>query len=299
MNSVRVRIPATTANLGPGFDTLGLALTLYNFVKIEFSSSLKIGISGEGAATLPRDETNLVYRVAQEVIKKGSGRERKLKVKLENNIPLKRGLGSSATALLGGAFGANTLIGNKFSPEELLSLCLKYEKHPDNLSAAYYGGLTVASIKNAKIIAQKFKLQPSLKIVVVVPEFELSTPKARAVLPKEIPFKDACFNLMNGLALLASLIKKDFKKLSFFIEDKLHQPYRKLLIPGLEDVFRAARRNGAYGVALSGAGPSVVAFTSQKVQAKVKRAMMESFSFHQIKSRSYLLSPDLEGLKVD
>ena len=261
---IRVRVPATTANLGPGFDALGLALRLHNTVAIEAAEEPRIEIEGEGAVSLPRDPSHLAYRAALAVAGAGTPRgtaaPRAFHLRQHNRIPLARGLGSSAAAIVGGAAAANALLGGPLDTQALIDLCAGLEGHPDNVAPAVLGGLVACVTTEAGKIRSTRLIPKRLRVVIAIPEFAVSTAEARRLLPETVPFRDAVFNVTRTALLVASLVEGRTEMLDEATRDRLHQPYRARLVPGLEAVFAAAREAGAHGVALSGSGPTVVAF---------------------------------------
>ncbi|HEV2359788.1 MAG TPA: homoserine kinase [bacterium] len=265
---IRVRVPATTSNLGPGFDALGLALRLHNTVELDAAETPRIEIDGEGAETLPRDPTHLAYRAALAVTERVRGPERPERrpmprafhLKQYNRIPLARGLGSSAAAIAGGAAAANALLGGPLDRQALLDLAAGIEGHPDNVAPALAGGLVACATTEAGKIRWVRLIPRRLRVVIAIPEFAVSTADARRLLPEAVPFRDAVFNLTRTALLVSALVEGRMDLLDEATRDRLHQPYRARLVPGLEAVFAAAREAGAHGVALSGSGPTVVAF---------------------------------------
>lgn len=310
---VRVRVPATTANLGPGYDVLGLALKLYNTVEIEKSDRLSIEIEGEGADSLPKDESNIVYQAAQEVFKTVNGKPLIVNLKLINNIPLARGLGSSAAARVGALVAANRLIGNKLSQDEILKIAARLEGHPDNVTPALVGGLTISYLVEVKSHSRipgntgmakkevkylKIGLPEELKIVLAIPDFEVSTKKAREVLPEEVSLEDAVANMGKTALLVSSLAQGNLRLLDIATQDRLHQPYRAKLIPGMERVFKAALANGAKGAFLSGSGSTIAAFSirnSEEKNKEIGQAMVSAFQKAGHKSYYKILDIDREG----
>jgi len=312
MKRVKVKVPATTANLGPGFDVLALALQLYNTVEMEVGTEkkgkkLQIDIVGEGEENLPRDRRNIVYRAAKLVFDKFHLVPNTLHLKLINRIPLASGLGSSAAARIGGLVSANSLCGERLSREELLNLAAEIEGHADNVSAAMVGGLVVCCISSLKgrkgreIEIVKFNPPENLSCVVCIPNFQIMTRQARKILPKTVKFEQAVFTSSRVAMLLAALINERYELLGMAMEDKLHQPYRKKLVKGMEVVFEEALRVGALGVSLSGAGPSILAFTASStphLAERVGEAMRKAFARHKIESRYLVLGMDGEGTKI-
>lgn len=295
---VKIRVPASTANLGPGFDTLGMALSLYNYVEAELEEEgLTIQVIGEGTDTIPTDQSNIVYKVMKAVFTRAGFQPKGLKIKLTNNIPVARGLGSSAAAIVGGALAANSLISNPFSYDDLLFIVTQVEGHPDNVAPALLGGLVTSIYTAEKVICKKINLPDDLNLVVAIPDFALSTKIARNALPKNIPLKDAVFNIGNCSLLILAFLEGDYALLRQVMKDKIHQPYRLPLVPGMNKVFEAALAAGAISVALSGAGPTLIAFTKDNTE-KIGKAMQDAFMEYDIKSQYKILTPDLAGAKV-
>ncbi|HNX64746.1 MAG TPA: homoserine kinase [Oscillospiraceae bacterium] len=259
---IKIQIPATSANLGAGFDALGLALNYYNYVNMEEFDG--ISITSLDGNEIPADETNLVFDTAKTLFdicgKKFSG----LKIEQINNIPMARGLGSSSACIIAGLAGANKLIGNPLSLDDLVNLSAQIEGHPDNTAPALLGGIVTAVFDGKIVHWVKQEVHTSLKFVVVIPDFELKTEKARACLPKEISHKDAVYNLSRAALFSASLLTGKFENLRTAVHDKLHQPYRMELIPNGREVFDIAYSLGAYAAYLSGAGPSLMAIVDDK-----------------------------------
>ena len=299
--TIRVRVPGTSANCGPGFDAIGVACTIYNDLELTLKGEegLVIEIEGEGAANIPADERNIVLRAIRTILKRAH-REDEVKgfhIRMTNHIPLSRGLGSSAAAIVAGLKAANALLGNRFSRRELLQMATNIEGHPDNVAPAIFGGFTISVVTRGRV--ECFSLMPRmpLKLVVAVPEFPLSTKLARSVLPEQVNMKDAVYNVSRAALLVAALTKGQPRFLRNAFADALHQPYREKLIPGMRDVFRAARRSGALGASLSGAGPCLIAYTLENEEA-VGQAMVEAFANHEVEARALQLSLDAHGARV-
>jgi len=293
---VSVLVPATTSNLGPGFDVLGLALGLYNELDVDVLDSKGpdwIEIHGEGAETLPRDRRNLVLRLLRERLPKPL-RGNRLRLSMINRIPLARGLGSSAAARLSAVLAAQALAG-KLDRDAALAEATRLEGHPDNVAPALHGGLCMATGHGDELRVVKLGVPSSLRAVVCVPAFELSTAKARAVLPARVPREDAVTTSGRLVFLLHSIQHRDFGALGWAMDDVLHQPYRRRLVPRMQRVIDAAKRAGAFGASLSGAGPSIFAFAPKQRQAAVGRAMARAFGRG---SRSLAIEIDSEGAKV-
>ncbi len=298
MNKVVVKAPATTANLGPGFDTLGLALNMYNTVELEETcSGLAIECSGEGSDALPKDESNIIYKAIDQVFRQVGYSPRGLHIKLHNEIPLARGLGSSAAAIVGGVVAANKISGSKLGEREVLQICAGIEGHPDNVVPALVGGFVVTTITSVGHVEYiKAVPSPIIRAVAVVPSFELKTKDARKVLPSHFDFNDVVYNVSHAAFFVGAFITGNLSSLRFAMEDRLHQPYRESLIPGMRKVFDAAMRAGAQSVAISGSGPTLIAFVNSRDE-EIGQAMKKAWEEEGIESRVLLLKPDLDGCK--
>jgi homoserine kinase len=292
----RYRVPASTTNLGPGFDCLGMALQLYNEVIVEPAGALAITVEGDGAQTLPRDASNLVYQAIARV-HAGRGRPAPpVRLHLVNRIPLRRGLGSSAAAVVGGLIAGNALLPDPLPPEEIDRLAVAMEGHPDNVIPALRGGLTLAALVEDGVAATRLEPPAGLRAVVAIPDLEVATSDARAVLPREVSRADAIFNLGRTAFVVAALATGELGPLAWAMEDRLHQPYRAPLIPGLMETIRAARDAGAAGASLSGAGSTILALATDRFD-QIAGAMQETLARHGLASRVAVLEPDLSGAR--
>jgi homoserine kinase len=291
-------VPATSANLGPGFDALGLALALHNDVTLEEAEDISVLIEGEGAGRLETGADNVVARGAR-LASEATGRPlRGLRISCVNRIPTSRGLGSSAAAWVAGLVGANALLGCPLDDEALLALAARAEGHPDNVAAAILGGLTVSCATADRIIAVPLPVPRELRWVVLVPGIESSTREARAVLPPSVPRLDAVFNVQRVSLLLAALARGRTDLLGTAMDDRLHQPYRARLFPWMEPVAAAARAGGALACVLSGAGPSLLAVVPGAVES-VASAMEEAIRRAGIPGRAFGLAVDVAGAVWD
>ncbi len=297
-NMVRVKAPATTANLGPGFDTLGMALNLYLQVEAELlSSGIEIVFSGaRDKSIMESPQENLIYKAMNHVFKQALYQPTGLYIEIDNDIPIGKGLGSSAAAIVAGMFTANRIIGDPFSPGELLRWAVDMEGHADNIVPCITGGLAVAMVYEGEVYYQQVKPGLELQVVVAVPEFILATEESRSVLPANIALPAVISNLQRACFLLASLQNGDFSHMDKAMQDMVYQPLRKKFIPGLNQVLKSALAAGALGAALSGAGPSVMAFTTPGQESGVGQAMEEAFDKSGVKAQILYLKPDLEGI---
>lgn len=260
MNKVTVRVPATTANLGPGFDAFGCALSLYTDVTFEETES---GLEITGCDEAFTGPDNLAYTAYCAVLGSLSEEVKGVKIHIDAQIPIGRGLGSSAALLVAGAMAANVLRGNRLSTQGLMNITNAMEGHPDNLAPAFFGGLTASMVDNGLPITVSFPLHPDWEILALIPEFELHTHFARSVLPAQIPRADAVYNLSHGAMVLKALELGDEKLLRNAMQDALHQPYRKKLIPDYDAIEGLVRTSGA-AFCLSGAGPTLLCITRNK-----------------------------------
>lgn len=255
---VRVRVPATSANMGAGFDTLGIALGLYNTLDItEIESGLEV-YSKRGKDYIPRDENNLVYRAANLVFEKVGYKCSGLRIIQASDIPVTRGLGSSSACIIGGMLAANVISGRKLGYDEILNLAVGLEGHPDNVTPALYGGFCAAMVKDDKTFFKSVKLNSRIKFAVMVPDFFVPTKKSRGALPDTVSHKDAVFNVSRAVMLAMAMTDGDMSVMKFAVEDKLHQQYRKNYIDGMEEIFDMTYRLGSKATYLSGSGPTIV-----------------------------------------
>lgn len=262
---VTVYVPATSANVGAGFDTTGLALGMGNTVIMSEAEGCHI-VSLDGQP-VPTSTDNLIYRAAETVYQKCGKPLSGLFIQQTSPIPMARGLGSSSACIVAGLVGANALLGEPLSRHELLNIAAEMEGHPDNVAPALLGGLVVSCIQNGKVHSVKKDVTPILKFGVFIPDFELYTEQARAALPETVPHKDAVYNLSRAALCQAALCEGRLDLLGVITGDKLHQPYRAPLIPGAEDVMRIAMAAGASATYISGAGPTIVAIVEPRHQS--------------------------------
>ena len=297
---VVVDVPATTANLGPGFDCLGAALDLNNrfaMRRIEGGGErFELIIEGTEGSHLRGGPENLVYRAAQRVWKAAGLEPVALEARVRLAVPPARGLGSSATAIVAGLMGANALVGEPLSKEKLLELAIDIEGHPDNVVPSLLGGLCMT----AKAASQRWRVvrcewTPSVKAVVAIPSIRLSTSEARRAMPKAIPVGDAVVNLGALTLLLPVLRTGNGDLISDGMHDRLHEPYRWRLIKGGDQVKQAAMDAGAWGCAISGAGPSVLALCEEDKGPAVSRAMVKAWEAAGVASRAPVLHLQTSG----
>ncbi|BFT74919.1 homoserine kinase [Paenibacillus sp. P36] len=298
VQKVRVKVPASTANLGPGFDSLGMALNLYAWIDMAISEQTTIDLIGDQMHGIPTDKTNLIYKVAQMVFQEAGVSHPELSISMYSDIPLTRGLGSSASAIVGALAGANALIGNKLTEYELFQIASRLEKHPDNVGASLFGGIVVAFWDGEKAESIRIEPDPNLEVLVAIPAFQLATEKARGVMPKQVAMKDAVFNLSHSSLLVAALITGNLGMIRHAMKDALHQPYRAPLIPGMKTLLEQAENHGALGVALSGAGPTMLALVDQRSgrKAELEGFLKETLAKEGIEAQTLWLKPSREGV---
>jgi len=302
MSTISVIVPATTANIGPGFDCIGSALTMYNqfyFTKEEKSKSqLDIYVIGKEADKVKCDHNNLVYKAFTYLYRHIGEPLPIISIKIKLGIPLSKGLGSSATAIVGGLIGANELAGQPLSKIDLMNLAIQIEGHPDNVVPALFGKCQLAVKKNTDWEICPLNWHSSIVPIVAIPNFELLTEKARSVTPKTVLMSDAVFNISHIGLLIKSLETGNAKWLSEALHDKLHQPYRQHFIKGYENVRQAAIKAGAYGVVISGAGPTLLILSNFKNADNIKYVIKEAWLKEEVNSETQILSIDNYGVKI-
>jgi homoserine kinase len=293
-----IRVPATTANLGPGFDCLALALDLWNQTLFCLSGKgIRVEVHGEGLDKLPEDKENMVARAASYYWEKYNVvAPPGLLIHCDNHIPLGSGLGSSAAAILTGMLAARKIARHNAADDELLMLASQLEGHSDNISACLKGGLVGLAWKSDRLITSQWNI-PRTDVVLVIPEMDFPTTAARAALPKVYDLEDVVFNLGRGILVSDALRKGDLELLGDVMDDRIHQPFRFKLIPGSHEALAAARNAGAAACALSGAGPSLIAFVFKNPD-EVAQAMKVAFSKVGVKSRSLVLNVSNQGAMI-
>lgn len=305
-----LRIPATTANLGAGFDCMGLALDLWNTFELhrapDGAPSVSIEVTGEGAANLPRNHTNIVARIIVEELFNSFGRTLPfpLRIVARNDVPCGSGLGSSSTAVIAGLFFAHALAARDMKPATLeglrktvLERAVRVEGHGDNVAPALLGGLVAIVADTSRIITRNLAYTPR-PVVVCVPDFAFLTTKARSVLPPTLPRADAIANIGHALLTAEALRTGDLDLLGRAMDDRIHEPYRFPVIPGAIEAREAAKDSGAVAVALSGAGPGVIAFGEPAKLDEIGRAMVGAFTQAGLSARHWVLNPVMNGAEV-
>ncbi len=298
--ATRIRVPATTANLGAGFDCIGAALNIYNeftFTPID-TTDLVIAVQGLEAARVHTDGNNLAYQSFVKLYERIDRVSPTIQLEIKLGVPLARGLGSSATAIVGGLLGANAVAGNPLSSAEVMDLAIEMEGHPDNVVPALIGGCRLAATSARGWAIADIPWHDLVVPVVAIPNFELSTAEARSVLPAQYSRADAIFNTAHLGLLVRGLATGNPEWLSAALADRLHQPYRQQLIPGYADVERAVIDAGGYGMVISGAGPTLLALAAAERAEAVASAMTTAWSAHQIQAQAQPVAIDLHGATV-
>lgn len=309
---VSVKVPASSANLGPGFDCLGIALPIYNTITIEETvlpgTGIEINMMSEEESidemvfdSIPRDENNIVYK-AVEMLYNSIGQEpSELKINIQAQIPIARGLGSSSSIVVGGLLAANKLLGSPADEAALLAIATEVEGHPDNVAPAILGGFVLATQEDDGTLSYcKLQWPEEWDITVCIPDFELSTEIARSVLPKEVPMQDAIFNAKRLAMLVNAVNTKDEKLMKAALKDKLHQPYREKLVPGMHEIIEAFKHeDGVLGCVLSGAGPSMLVISHKYDVDKIKSTVKEIWEKQNIKVDIRTLKVEEQGAVVE
>lgn len=298
--TLTLRVPASSANLGPGFDCLGLALSLYTTLRLTPQDRTEVVPLGPELAGTPADETNYIYQAMGRAARAAGCELPPARVEIESEVPLARGLGSSASALVAGLAAGNALLGRPLSSEQLLDLAAREEGHPDNVAPALLGGIVVATLDKAGTHYVRLDPPARLGVTVFIPDFELSTAKARAVLPTDYTRADTVHALSHAALLAAALACGRLDLLAHAMQDRVHQIWRAPLVPGLSDVLEEATANGALGAALSGAGPTVLCFYDTAQGSSRLHAFLHSvMRRHGLTGRVEDLPIDTQGLIIE
>ena len=308
---VSVRVPATTANLGPGFDCLGMALPIYNTITIEETvlpgTGVEINVMAEDAAVnevsvehLELNENSLIYKAVELLYNSIGQTPSELKINIKSNIPIARGLGSSASVIVGGLIAANELLGRPADEAALLSIATEVEGHPDNITPAIIGGLVISSQEeDCSVVYRKLDWPEEWIITVCIPDHELPTEISRSVLPKEVPLEDAVFNAKRMAMFIQAVNTHDSELMKYAMQDKLHQPYRMKLVPGLEKIAKNLRHEeSVLGCVLSGAGPSILIISLKNDLDKIHSIVKDTWDDLNIKAEIKTLSVENNGAQV-
>jgi homoserine kinase len=309
MLKTEIVVPCSTSNLGASFDTCGLALSLYLRVTVEEKSGgFEVVPSGEGAAQMPYDESNLIVKVANFVAHRRRRRLPGARLLVNNEIPLARGLGSSSCAIIAGISVYEALSGEQLSEEDFFGYAMHYEDHGDNLAPCRLGGLVVTCVVRnpddefLHLIAVKRRWPEEIRIIAVIPDFEMETAKMRAALPKLLPITSAIYNIQRAALLQAAISEGRYDLLGEALRDSLHQPYRAPLGPGLEDALKlndeVEKHPGLLGVAISGAGSALIAFAAGNCE-RIAAALAARLAAHGVHSRTMELQVDNVGRRMN
>ncbi len=308
---VSVKVPATTANLGPGFDCMGMALPIYNTVTIEETvlpgTGIEINVIAEENTAdelslehIPMDENSIIYKAVELLYNSIGQSPSELKITIHSQIPIARGLGSSASVIVGGLLAANELLGRPADEAALLSIATEVEGHPDNVTPAIVGGLVLTSSEDdGSIVYRKIDWPQEWTLTVCVPEYELATDISRSVLPKEVPMEDAVFNAKRLGMFIHAVHTKDSKLMKLALKDRLHQPYRMKLVPGLEKIIENLKHEeNVLGCVLSGAGPSILIISEKNNLDKIKEIVRETWADLNVKADIYTLPVENKGAQI-
>lgn len=308
---VSVKVPATTANMGPGFDCLGMALPIYNTITIEETvlpgTGIEINVMADEAAAddfslehIPMDENSIIYKAVELLYNSIGQTPSELKITIHSQIPIARGLGSSASVIVGGLLAANKLLGNPADEAALLSIATEVEGHPDNITPAIIGGLIISSKEDdGSIVYRKLDWPDEWVITVCVPEFELATDISRSVLPAEVPMKDAVYNAQRTAMFVEAVHTKDAELMKLALKDKLHQPYRMKLVPGLEKIMSNLKHEeNVLGCVLSGAGPSILIISLKQDLDKIRAIVKDTWNDLNLKAEIITLPVEKNGAQI-
>lgn len=294
---IKISVPATTANLGAGFDTFGLALNLFNEFIVEESNSIEI-------ETIPKNEflenpeNNLFVQVLKKSCEYFGNEFHGVKLTQKINVPVARGLGSSATAIVAAIMVSAFVNKKELTDKDFFTIAYEFEPHPDNLLPAWKGGFTIALKDEENTYYQKLDFPREIKAVVAIPDFQLSTEEARKVLPESIPLKDGIFNVQRASLFVSAVLTKRLDLLKVAMDDRFHQPYRKKLIPGFDNIIKSALEKGAIGASLSGAGPTILALATENFE-NIGKAMVKAYENEGIKAEYKVLDINQEGAKIE
>lgn len=308
---VSVKVPATSANIGPGFDCMGMALPIYNIVTIDETvlpgTGVEINILSEQEDVdnliidhIPRDENSVVYKAVELLYNSIGQTPSELKINIQTSIPVTRGLGSSAAVIVGALIAANRLLGNPADESALLSIATEIEGHPDNITPAIVGGLVMSSQENdGSIVYRKLDWPDEWQVTVCIPDVELTTEISRSVIPENVPLADAVFNVKRMAMFMNALQTKDAELMKLALKDKLHQPYREKLVPGLKELSETFKHDeDVLGVVLSGAGSSMLIISKNNVTDKVTSKTLEIMENLNVKATVKTMKIVQEGATI-
>lgn len=302
---VSVKVPATTANFGSGFDCFGMALPIYNVITIEETvlpgTGVEINIISEtddddelAIEHIPKDENNIIYKAVEMLYNSIGQSPSELKINIKSQIPIAKGLGSSASIIVGGLIAANELLGKPADEAALLSIAAEVEGHPDNITPAIVGGLVLSSQEDdGSILYRKLPWPEEWQLTLCIPDYELATDISRSVLPKEVSMEDATFNTRRTAMFVDALYSRDAELMKLALQDKLHQPYRTKLVPGLQEIMDSLKHEeNVIGCVLSGAGPAILIVSQRNNLDKIKSIVNDTWADLNVKT-------DIRTLKIE
>lgn len=303
---VEVKVPATIANLGCGFDCFGLAIPVYNIISIEETilpgSGVEINIisdeNKDNIENVPTDKSSIIYKAIELLYNYMGQVPEELKIDVKTNIPIARGLGSSSSVIVGTLVAANELLGHPADIPVLLSIATELEGHPDNVTPAFIGGLTISSQEeDGSVIYRKIDWPNEWKLIVCIPDYELSTGISRSVLPEKVDMKNAVFNLKRSAMFIESIYKKDEELMKLSLTDKLHQPFREKLVPEFSQLNKNLKHiKGVLGCVMAGAGPSILVITNGKNQNEIKDIIEDTYKNLNINAQVFVTPIENQGV---
>ncbi len=308
---ISVKVPASTSNLGPGFDCIGMALPVYNTITIEETvlpgTGIEINVINESENAddlltehMPLDENSIIYKAVEILYNSIGQTPSELKITVQSQIPIARGLGSSASVIVGGLLAANELLGHPADEVALLSIAAEVEGHPDNVTASIVGGLVLTSLEDdGSVVYRKLDWPEEWQITVCIPDYELSTEISRSVLPKEVPIQDAVFNAKRLAMFIQAVNTKDADLMKMALQDRLHQPYRMKLVPGLDKIMENLKHEeNVLGCVLSGAGPAIVVISYKNNLDKIKSIIKDTWEEMNVKVNIMTLPVETQGAQI-
>lgn len=291
---VEVRVPATSANMGAGFDCFGIALTLYNSIRVKEIDEGLIVRNIDAKEYIPKGENNLIYRSIIRVFDEVGYQKKGIYISQKSSIPMTRGLGSSSACIVGGLIAGNIISGRQLSTQRIFELATEIEGHPDNICPALFGGFCLSCKDNDKLIRKTIRVTDDIRFVAFIPQYYVVTNKSRKLLPQEVPLNDATYNISHAVGFALSLATGDYKNLDIFTKDRLHQSYREEMIEDMKTVMDISEKSGAYGSFLSGSGPTIIAMIDKNNKEFTKN-VNKLFEENNIKRSCQELSVDNIG----
>ena len=308
---ISVKVPASTSNLGPGFDCIGMALPIYNTITIEETvlpgTGIEINVINDSESAddmltehMPMDENSIIYKAVELLYNSIGQTPSELKITVQSQIPIARGLGSSASVIVGGLLAANELLGKPADEVALLSIAAEVEGHPDNVTPSIVGGLVLTSLEDdGSVVYRKLDWPEEWQITVCIPDYELSTEISRSVLPKEVPMHDAVFNAKRLAMFIQAVNTKDANLMKMALHDRLHQPYRMKLVPGLDKIMENLKHEeNVLGCVLSGAGPAIVVISQKNNLDRIKSIIKDTWEDMNVKVNIMTLPVETQGAQI-